>query len=101
MKEEFIETKKYYRKLLDDTITLVEENCEKNPSALYFNFYSQLMDLKKNVVELEILTEWDEINERYSFVGLAAKNMDDDDELRQKLREIFFGAIHYIDYPEE
>lgn len=101
MEEVLYETKSNYRKLLNETIAVLEKICKEDPSDLFLNFYYQLVDLKVNVVELEILREWDEINERYSFPGLAAKNLDEDDELREKLCDIFYGAIHYSEYPEK
>lgn len=93
-------TKSDYKKLLNDTISQLEEIRKINQIPLIDNIYYQLVDLKLNVVELERLTKWDEINERYSFAGIAAKNMDDDDELRKNLRNIFYGSFHYSEYSE-
>lgn len=101
MKVAFYKTKSHYRSLLNETIAFLEKICKEEPSVLFLNFYYQLVDLKLNVVELEVLREWDEINQRYSFAGLAAKNLDEDDELRQKLCDVFYGAIHYSEYSED
>lgn len=101
MIEASYKTKRHYKSLLNETICALEKVCKEEPTTLFLIFYHQLVDLRLNVVELEILREWDEINERYSFPGLAAKNLDEDNELRQKLSEVFYGAIHYFEYPDK
>lgn len=59
------------------------------------NILEQLLDIKENVIELEVLSEWDEINERYTLGGLSIRNFDEDDELGLRLQNVFWGALEF------
>lgn len=88
-------TKAEYRQLLDETIEIFRIQSKNEDDELSRIILNQLLDLKENVVNLGVLTEWDEINERYTLGGLAIKNFEEDDELGQRLKEVFWGALEY------
>jgi len=89
------ESKQEYKKLLEETIAIVEKHFEDNNDSLNKVLLEQLKDLKICVVELGVLTEWYDINERYSIGGIAVKNFDEDDEMYRRLTGIFDGALNY------
>lgn len=88
-------TRTYYKIILDEAITLIEEAVVKTPCPLYDNILMQLHDIKMNVVKLQEITDSEEVFERYSIGAIAVKNIDDSDELQARLCDIFWGAVHY------
>lgn len=94
-------TKKYYVQILNETIGLVSPLVNNDESGFYLNIYSQLIDIKKNVVVEHKFTNWEDINDRYSLGAIATRNFDEDDELRNRLCDVFGGAIKYDSMPEE
>lgn len=86
----------HYRIILEETIGILQNEMEKNPFPIYQNIYSQLLDIKEMVVEKKILTDPEEIDERYSLGGIASKNFEEGDELRDRLFDIFSGACDYF-----
>lgn len=89
-----------YRKILNDTISILEKLIVDSPLALYQDIYSQLLDIKENVVERHIYTTEEEIDERYTLGGIAIKNFAPDSEIQQRLCDIFGGASDYLELPE-
>ena len=88
-------TRTYYKTILDETISIIEEVVIKTPSPLYENLKRQLLDIKMNVVNQQIFSDPEEIFERYSFGAIAVKNLDDEDELQARLCDIFWGTVNY------
>ena len=88
-------TKAEYRQFLDETIELFSIKNDNEDDELSCVILEQLLDIKENVVNRCVLTEWDEINERNTLGGLAIKNFDEDDELGQRIKDVFVGAIEY------
>lgn len=87
-------SKKYYNHVLEETMVLIENSEEKN-SPLYSNIFKQLKDIKENVIEHRLITDWDGINERYTIGAIAVQMFDDDDEMQNRLCDIFGGAVHF------
>lgn len=88
-------TKLEYQQFLNETIEIFRLQSKDEDDELSRIILDQLLDLKENVVDLGVLTEWDEINERYTLGGLAIKNFDVDDELGLRIQDVFYGALDY------
>mgnify|MGYP004641106113 FL=1 len=88
-------SKAEYILLLNETIEMFRLQCNNEEDFLSQNILEQLLDIKENVIELGVLTEWDDINERYTLGGLAIKNFEKNDELGQRIQNIFLGALNY------
>ena len=93
-------SKSEYRRFLNEVIGWMEDIMQRVDDDIYVLIYNQLLDIKENVVDWALFTEWDEINQRYTLGGLAVKNFEEDDEMRMVLVNVFCGAIHYSEYPE-
>lgn len=93
-------TKNNFQLLLNETIDIIENICKQSESPLYLNILHQLYDMKENVIEVELFTGWDDINERYSIGGLAVKNFSEGTDIRNRLCALFGGAMDYLDYPD-
>ena len=94
-------TKSYYKQILKDTIVIVDDLLVTEPDVLTQNIHDQLLDIQKNVVENAMYTEWEQINERYTLGAIAIKNYDEDEEMYQRLCDIYGGAIMYSELPNE
>lgn len=88
-------TKVEYQQFLNETIEIFRLQSKNEHDELSRIILDQLLDLKENVVDLGVLTEWDEINERYTLGGLAIKNYEEEDELGQRIKDVFWGALEY------
>lgn len=88
-------TKIEYQHFLNETIDIFRIQSKNEDNELCHIILNQLLDIKKNVVCLGVLTEWDEINERYTLGGLAVSNYEEDDEFGERLKEVFCGALEY------
>ncbi len=94
-------TKFYYKKILKDTIVIVADSLEQEPDVLIQNIHDQLVDIQKNIVDNGLYSDWELINERYTLGAIAVKNYDEDDEMYQRLCDIYGGAILYSELPDE
>ena len=94
-------TKFYYKKILKDTIVIVADSLEQEPDVLIQNIHDQLVDIQKNIVDNGLYSDWEQINERYTLGAIAVKNYDEDDEMYQRLCDIYGGAILYSELPDE
>lgn len=88
-------SKTEYIQFLNETIEIFCLQCNNEEDIISQNILEQLLDIKENVIELGVLTEWDDINERYTLGGLAIKNFEEDDELGQRIQNVFCGALNY------
>lgn len=95
------ETKLNYDIFLNKVIGLIEDIMAKVDDYLYKIIYDQLIDIRLNVINSNVLKDYDEINERYNLGGLAIKNFEENDELRIILVNVFRGALHYSEFPEK
>lgn len=101
---QFIEsdnTKSSYRTNLREVIMLFEDLQKKEPSPIFQSIINQLLDIKEMVVDNEIITDSFEIDERYTLGAIAVRYFDEGSDLRDKLSDLFYGAIHYSEYPEK
>ena len=93
-------SKESYINLLNDTISIVEsKKLINNDEYLYEIILAQLIDIKELIVEKNELIDEDDINERYSLGSIAIKNFEEDDELRERLCDIFSGAFDFAFLP--
>lgn len=88
-------SKAEYIHFLNETIEIFYPRCNNEEDILSQNILDQLLDIRENVIELGVLTEWDDINERYTLGGMAIKNFEEDDELGQRIQNVFCGALNY------
>ena len=88
-------SKSEYIRFLDETIEKFRLQSNNKGDELSQNILEQLLDIKENVVELEVLTEWDEINERYTLGGLSIRNFGENDELGLRIKDVFWGALEF------
>lgn len=88
-------TKAEYQQLLNETIDIFRLQSKDEDDELSRIILDQLLDIKENIVDLGVLTEWDEINERYTLGALSIHNFSEDDELRQRIQDVFYGALEY------
>ena len=93
-------TKSKYRKKLYEVINLFKDLHNNNPSPIFQNIISQLLDIKEMVVDNEIIIDSFDIDERYTLGAIAIRYFEEESELRNKLCDIFYGAMHYSEYPE-
>jgi len=94
-------TKKYYKKVLDETIIMVDHIRLKSSNPMFVNICNQLKDIQENVVIHQTYFGWEQINNHYSLGAIATKNFDEGEELRDRLFDIFWGAIDFKHFPEE
>lgn len=95
-------TKEDYSNLLLETISYV--NALKNSEIddyLYTLIIEQLIDIKEMIVDKRELIDEDEINERYSLGGIATRNFEEGNEMRERLCAIFSGAMDFAFLPEK
>lgn len=64
-------------------------------SRIDITAYYQLVDIQKNVVDEGLYSDWEQINERYTLGAIAVKNYYEDEEMYQRLCDIFGEAIIY------
>ena len=88
-------TRAEYQQLLNETIDIFRLQSKDKDDELSHIILEQLLDIKENVVELGVLSEWDEINERYTLGALSIHNFSEDDELRQRIQDVFYGSLEY------
>jgi len=88
-------TKSEYAKILDETITFVEIYYMDPPTQLIQSIYAQLLDIREFVVKSQSIVDDEEIFERYTLGAYAVKNFEKGNELRERLCDIFGGAMQY------
>ena len=94
-------TKAYYREILDSTLEIAEKQLTNNENPLWISIVNQIKDIKENVVNTQSITYWEDIYDRYSLGRIALDYFDDDDEMQDRLCDIFGGAVHYSELPDE
>ena len=94
-------TKEGYRKVLYDTISIVNEKVAATGSTFWESILAQLKDIDENIVHGKTPMEWDEIFDRYDLGAIAVNNFDESDEMYGRLCDIFGGAVEYVDAPEK
>lgn len=90
-----------FKALLSETIAIIRSEVEKSNDELFNVILMQLEDIKENIVDKQILTDEDEINDRYTLGAVAIKNFEEDPEMESRLCDIFGGAIEYASMPDE
>ncbi len=88
-----INTREQYICIVGETIEMLNNMRQYSPA--YEEMYYQLVDLKKNVIEKQTLVDPDDIDDRYSFGGMAIKSFEEGDEMRARLCDILWGALHF------
>lgn len=94
-------TKAYYRQIVDSTLAIAEDHVKESESPLWISIVNQIKDIKENVVETQSITDWEDIYDRYSLGRIALEYFEEDDEMYQRLCDIFGGAVHYNELHDE
>lgn len=92
-------TKTRYSQILDETKRIAEHKLSGNQQdediAMWISIKAQIEDIRKNIVESQVLHDWEEIYERYSIGTIGLDCFDENDEMYMRLCDIFHGAVHY------
>lgn len=92
-------SKKRYSQVLDETQLIVEKKLSvadlPEEHDLWTSILAQIKDVREKVVITRCLTDWEDIYERYSIGRLGLQCFESDDEMRTRLCDIFYGAVHY------
>ncbi len=93
-------TRSQYRILLNETICVFDELNKKTSLPLFKQILQELKDIKAFVVDIPIFDDWEKINDRFSIGALATNNFEEGSELRDRLCDVFGGAIEYAEMKE-
>lgn len=92
-------TKKRFLEILSETQKIVEAELSEHEHDiqrdLWISIISQINDIRENVVEKHILTDWEDIYERYSIGSIGLQCFNEQDEMQSRLCDIFAGAVHF------
>lgn len=97
LSEEYTKTR--YSQILDETQRIAEVELEKDLEEGYSDMWrsviSQIVDIRKKMVDSHFLLSWEEIYERYTIGVVGLEYFDIDSEIHRRLCDIFYGAVHY------
>lgn len=88
-------TKQYYKKIVDDTLSLAEKRLDEGNHYPWSSIVNQLKDIQVMVVENYSFADWEEIHDRYTLGILAVQEFPEGDEMQSRLCDIFWGVVHY------
>ena len=94
-------TKLHYKEILNETLLIAEEHLSLEQTTLWNSIVNQLRDIKEKVVEKQTFTGWEEIYDRYTLGAIAVRDFSDNDEMQDRLCDIYSGAIDYSSMPKE
>lgn len=96
-------TKKYFREIVADALIQAEKEYNLNPdNTLSQSFFNQLKDIKKTVIEQNIVYTEDEAFKRYPMGVMAMRNFEDDErDYPKQLSDIVWGISRYPEMLEE
>lgn len=88
-------TKHHYKEILEETLSISKDNLNKYNTSLWNSIVNQILDIKENIVQNQTIDDWEEIYDRYTLGTIAIQNFADDDEMQNRLCDIFGGAVHF------
>lgn len=91
----YSESQLEYRQLLIESIELFQNMNDKSPSMVFRSIISQMKDILKYVVDEQIITNWFDIDERYSLGAIAVREFPDNSELQERLCKVYSGALEF------
>lgn len=95
-------TRIQYRQLIEETTQIVNGILQQIPdNRMFKSILAQINDIKERVVDAGETIPMIEYLEHYSLGAIAIREFDSDDELRQRLSDIYGGGLYYNDMPEE
>lgn len=94
-------TKVQYEALLNETIDIFKNKLMQDNDEISRVILLQLMDIKEYIVDERLLTDEDEIDERYNIGAIATKAFEEDPDMESRLCDIFSGAIEYASMPDK
>lgn len=94
--------KKYYTKIVGIAIEETERLLKQSPEiTMYSVILNQLIDIKENIIDNNIVFSESELYRRYTIGAIAVKNFElENDEYAQKLSDVFGGTFDYDIMPE-
>ena len=101
-------TKTHYKEILEETREIAMSHLEKlrdepldSPAHIVWtSILNQINDIQDNIVDNSIITEWQDIYKRYTVGLIGLQAFDDNDEMQLRLNDIFYGAVHYNEFPD-
>ncbi len=92
-------TKERFLKILNETQLIAEHELSRNQqddeNEIWISIISQIKDIREKIVESHVLSDWEQIYERYSIGSIGLEYFDENDEMQNRLCDIFHGAVHY------
>lgn len=95
MKNILTESQLEYRHLLVESIGIFQDLNKKSPNIRFNEIIAQMEDILRNVVDEQIITNWYDIDERYSLGAIAVNEFPDESELQDRLCAVFAGALEF------
>lgn len=94
-------SKERYSQILDETQHIAEHelslSSKGDDSDIWISIISQIVDIREKIVKTHVLSDWEDIYERYSIGAIGIEYFGEDDEMHRRLCDIFYGAVHYDD----
>lgn len=95
-----IPTRSQYNKVLAETIEYFKANENGLPNELNVHVLEQLNDIIEHLDNYESLGDTDDIDQRYDLGAIAVNWLEEGSEAQQRLSDVFWGVIHYLDMSE-
>ena len=99
-------TKTHFKEVLYETQQIVEKELEYSSDAdqedkiIWESILAQIYDIRLNIVENANMIDWEAIYERYSIGQIGLQCFDEGEEMQLRLCDIFYGAVHYCEFPD-
>ena len=94
------QTKGCYKKVLQDAIGIFSKPISNLTDQQRKSILAQLNDIQSMVVEKELITDWFDIDERYTLGAIATNFFEDDIVKKELLEDVFAGAMEYKYMPD-
>lgn len=88
-------TKSVYCQIVEDTIAYVKDISDSNDDPIYPYILNQLKDIYREVIINNSIHEPEDVYDRYDIGAIGVRYFDENDEMHERLCDIFYGAVHY------
>lgn len=88
-------TKSAYCQVVEDTIAYVKEISEINDDPIYPYILNQLRDIYREVITNNSIHDSEDVYDRYDIGAIGVRYFDENDEMHERLCDIFYGAVHH------
>lgn len=87
--------KSVYCQIVEDTIAYVKDISDRNDDPIYPYILNQLKDIYREVIINNSICEPEDVYDRYDIGAIGVRYFDENDEMHERLCDIFYGAVHY------